>query len=160
MKSRSGNAYLNKLIRSLDIIIGLLVVGVVITVSMNVFGRFLFSYSFAWAAEISRLFFIWMVLLGAGIASLTNEHVAVTLFKDKASPTLKKIFGLVSALIIYAVCISIFVGFDGIISGYVSSTPFLEIPKTVLYSAMVVMAILTVIGNSIFLYNVFKRGAA
>ncbi len=160
MKSRSGNAYLNTLISGLDVIIGLLVIGVVITVSMNVFGRFIFNYSFAWAAEISRLFFIWMVLLGAGIASLTNEHVAVTLFKDKAPPALRKIFALLTATIIYAVCISIFVGFDGILSGYVSSTPFLAIPKTVLYSAMVVMAVLTLIGNTIFLYNVFKRGAA
>ncbi|MCD6009104.1 MAG: TRAP transporter small permease [Pseudomonadota bacterium] len=160
MKSRSGNDYLNKLISGLDIIIGLLVIGVVITVSMNVIGRFVFNYSFAWAAEISRLLFIWMVLLGAGIASLTNEHVAVTLFKDKAPPALRKIFALLSATIIYAVCISIFVGFDDILSGYVSSTPFLAIPQTVLYSAMVVMAVLTVIGNSLFLYNVFKRGAA
>lgn len=160
MKSRSGNAYLNKLISGLDVIIGLLVIGVVVTVSMNVFGRFLFSYSFAWAAEISRLFFIWMVLLGAGIASLTNEHVAVTLFKDKAPPMLQKIFALLAAAIIYAVCISILLGFNNIVSGYVGTTPFLGISKTVLYSAMVVMAVLTIIGNTIFLYKVFKRGAA
>jgi len=160
MKSRSGNAYLNKLTSGLDIVIGLLVIGVVVTVSMNVFGRFLFSYSFAWAQEISRLFFVWMVLLGAGLASLTSEHVAVTLFKDKAPPVLQKIFAVLAAAIIYAVCICILVGFDGIISGYVGTTPFLGISKTVLYSAMVVMAVLTLIGNTLFLYKALKRGEA
>lgn len=148
---------LDLLKRSLEITLGLLVLGVVFCVVANVFGRFVLNYSYVWAEELSRVLFIWLVLLGAGLGSLNNEHVSVTFFKDLAPPPVRRVFGILSALVIYAVCACILLGFQHLVSGYVSITPLLKIPKTLLYSAMPVMAVLTLIANTIFLFQLLKR---
>ena len=128
--------------QTLEIAAGLLVLGVVFCVTANVFGRFVLNYSYTWAEELSRVLFIWLVLLGAGVGSLGNEHVAVTFFRDKAPGGLRKAAALLSIAI----------------SGYTSATPMLGIPQTFLYSAMPVMAILTMIANTIALVELI-RGA-
>lgn len=144
--------------QTLEIAAGLLVLGVVFCVTANVFGRFVLNYSYTWAEELSRVLFIWLVLLGAGVGSLGNEHVAVTFFRDKAPAGLRKAAVLLSIAIVYIVCICILLGFKEVISGYTSATPMLGIPQTFLYSAMPVMAILTMIANTIALVELI-RGA-
>ncbi len=143
--------------RSLEIIVGLLVLGVVFCVVANVFGRFVLNYSYVWAEELSRLLFIWLVLLGAGLGSLNNEHVAVTFFRDKAPTPLRRVFGVLSVLVVYVVCVCILLGFQDLMAGYISVTPLLKIPKSVLYSAMPVMAVLALIANTLVLVQLLKR---
>ena len=63
---------------------------------------------------------------------------------------------LLSIAIVYIVCICILLGFNEVISGYTSATPMLGIPQTFLYSAMPVMAILTMIANTIALFGLFR----
>ncbi|UTW08155.1 TRAP transporter small permease [Pseudomonas benzenivorans] len=160
MKVNSANTFQAsmQLLRStLEIAIGLLVLGVVFCVAANVFGRFVLNYSFVWAEEISRILFIWVVLLGAGLSSLNDEHVSVTYFKNLVSSPVRKAFGLLSIGAIYVVCICILVGFRDIMAGFISVTPLLQIPKTLLFSAMPVMAVLTLIANSIALFKLFER---
>ncbi|WP_111746201.1 TRAP transporter small permease [Salinisphaera orenii] len=143
---------------TLEIAVGLLVIGVVFCVAANVFGRFVLNCSYAWAEELSRVLFIWLVLLGAGLGSIDGEHVAVDYFKKKATGPLKTLFGLLSIAIIYVVCLCILLGFQDQVSGFTSATPMLQIPKTVLYSAMPVMAVLTLIANTLALYHLLRRG--
>lgn len=157
-ESPATRGLLGWLRRTLEIAAGLLVLGVVFCVTANVFGRFVLNYSYTWAEELSRVLFIWLVLLGAGVGSLGNEHVAVTFFRDKAPAGVRKIAILLSIVIIYVVCICILFGFKDLISGYTSATPMLGIPQTFLYSAMPVMAILTLIANTIALIELI-RGA-
>lgn len=145
---------------TLEIAVGLLVLGVVFCVTANVFGRFVLNYSYTWAEELSRVLFIWLVLLGAGVGSLANEHVAVTFFRDKAPSALKMAASLLAIAVIYIVCICILFGFKDLISGYTSATPMLGIPQTFLYSAMPVMAVLTLIANSVALVSLLRRKTA
>lgn len=141
---------------TLEIAVGLLVLGVVFCVTANVFGRYVLNYSYTWAEELSRVLFIWLVLLGAGVGSLGNEHVAVTFFRDKAPTAQKMAASLMAIAVIYIVCICILLGFKDLISGYTSATPMLGIPQTWLYSAMPVMAGLTLIANTIALVNLLR----
>lgn len=141
---------------TLEIALGLLVLGVVFCVTANVFGRYVLNYSYTWAEELSRVLFIWLVLLGAGVGSLGNEHVAVTYFRDKAPSALRKVISLVSIALIYVVCVCVLLGFRELISGYTSATPMLGIPQTFLYSAMPVMAILTLIANTVALVSLLR----
>lgn len=149
-------ATLGVLRSALEITIGLLVMGVVFCVAANVFGRFVLNHSFVWAEEFSRIMFIWVVLLGAGLASLNNEHVSVTYFKSLVARPVQKVFSLITVAVIYAVCICILVGFKDIVSGFVSVTPLLQISKTFIYSAMPVMAVLTLIANTIALFTIVR----
>ncbi|ALM52391.1 TRAP transporter small permease [Halomonas huangheensis] len=148
--------WLGFLISTLRIAVGLLVVGVVFCVCANVFGRFVLNTSYSWAEEMSRVLFIWLVLLGAGLGSLERQHVAVTWFKDMAPTGLRRVLSLLAIAIIYVVCICILLGFNELISGFTSATPMLGIPRTWLYSAMPVMAVLTLIANTLALIAVCR----
>ncbi|MGQ7248995.1 TRAP transporter small permease [Halomonas sp. V046] len=152
-------AWLGLVVTTLKVAVGLLVLGVVFCVTANVFGRFVLNTSYAWAEEMSRVLFIWLVLLGAGLGSLEREHVAVTYFKDLAPSGLRKALSLLAITIIYVVCVCILLGFKDLISGFTSATPMLGIPKTWLYSAMPVMAVLTLIANSLALIDLLRRPA-
>ncbi|MBZ9559732.1 MULTISPECIES: TRAP transporter small permease [Modicisalibacter] len=155
--THSSHRVLALLKTTLEIAVGLLVLGVVFCVAANVFGRFVLNYSYAWAEELSRVLFIWLVLLGAGLGSIDREHVAVDYFKEKAPAPLKRVFALLSIAIIYVVCVCILLGFQDQVSGFTSATPMLQIPRTVLYSAMPVMAGLTLIANTLALYHLLRR---
>ncbi|WP_110686733.1 TRAP transporter small permease [Salinicola aestuarinus] len=141
---------------TLEIALGILVLGVVFCVTANVFGRYVLNYSYTWAEELSRVLFIWLVLLGAGVGSLDREHVAVTFFRDKAPAGLQKVLSLLAIAIVYVVCICVLLGFRELISGYTSATPMLGIPHAFLYSAMPVMAILTLIANTVALVSLLR----
>lgn len=154
--SSSIPSWLSLLIATLRVAVGLLVLGVVFCVTANVFGRFVLNTSYAWAEEMSRVLFIWLVLLGAGLGSLEREHVAVTFFRDMAPQGLKRLLSLAVIALIYLVCLSIGLGFHDLISGYVSETPMLGISKIWLYSAMLVMGGLTLIANTLALVDVLR----
>ncbi|MDT8893088.1 TRAP transporter small permease [Halomonas sp. I1] len=159
LSSTTTPALLGWLITTLRIAVGLLVLGVVFCVTANVFGRFVLNTSYAWAEEMSRVLFIWLVLLGAGLGSLEKEHVAVTYFKDLAPARLRRMLGLAAVAVIYIVCLCILLGFKELISGYISATPMLGISKTWLYSAMPVMAGLTLVANTLTLIALLRRSA-
>lgn len=151
-----AQGWMRWLIVSLRIVIGLLVLGVVFCVSANVFGRFVLNTSYAWAEEMSRVLFIWLVLLGAGLGSLENEHVAVTYFRNLATPRLRKALALLVIALVYLVCLCILAGFKELTAGFTSATPMLGISKTWLYSAMPVMAVLTLLANTLALVALFR----
>jgi TRAP-type C4-dicarboxylate transport system permease small subunit len=49
----------------------------IFTVGANVVGRFIFNFSLAWADELSRFLFIWMIFIGAALAHFRDEHIAI-----------------------------------------------------------------------------------
>ncbi|MBA2442091.1 MAG: TRAP transporter small permease [Rubrobacter sp.] len=67
--------------RVLDIgfkaLIALLLCVLVFTVGANVIGRFVFNYSLAWADELSRFIFIWLIFIGAAVAYFRGQHISV-----------------------------------------------------------------------------------
>lgn len=135
----------------LGVLTGLLILAVFFCVSANVFGRFVLNNSYDWAEAMSRFFFIWAVLLGGGVGCLANENIAVTFVRDTVPAALAKIFDLIRVVVIYAVCGIIVVAYHQLVSGYVSVTPLLGIPKTYLYMAMLVFAALLAIANTVAL---------
>ncbi len=66
--------------------------GIVIILSINVFLRYIVHRPFSWAEELSILFLVWIVLLGAGLVQKKDEHVAITYLFDVFSPKVKKMF--------------------------------------------------------------------
>lgn len=150
----SGIGYLRT---GLAIVVGILVLAVFFCVSANVFGRYVLDSSYDWAAEMSRFFFIWAVLLGAGVASLRNENIAVSFLKDAVPPPVAAVFDVIKIGIVYTICVIVFIAYQALVSGYVSSTPLLGIPKTYLYMAMLVLAALMFIANTADLLRLMAR---
>lgn len=49
---------------------------------VDIFSRFLFGYSFAWAAEFARYAIIWMVFIGASVAARDGLHISIDLLQQ------------------------------------------------------------------------------
>lgn len=60
---------------------GLLLLAVLVVV-MQIILRFGFNNPRAWAEEVSRYLFIWMVFIGCGIATARGSHIRVTEIVD------------------------------------------------------------------------------
>lgn len=57
----------------------LLLVGLCLTVSAQVFSRFVLKDPYTWAEELARLLFIWCVFVGASMAHKHRRHFAIDL---------------------------------------------------------------------------------
>lgn len=142
---------------ALAIVVGTLIFGVFFCVSANVFGRYVLNSSYDWAGAMSRFFFIWAVLLGGGVACLRNGNIAIAFIKDSVPRLVATLFELIIIAVVYGICVVIFIAYRELVSGYVSSTPLLGIPKTYLYIAMVVFAAAMFIANTAELLRLMAR---
>ena len=90
------------------ICVSLLVVMSIIVV-VQVFSRYLFSYSFVWAEELVRYLMIWMVLLGAARVQSMNDHIRIDFFPMLAGPRgsrlMEIIFRLATLTFLTIICI-------------------------------------------------------
>ena len=62
----------------------------------NVMVRYATNYSFAFTEEFSVFLLAFMTFVGASAAFATNEHIRITFFLDRVSPTLRWVFELVT----------------------------------------------------------------
>jgi len=66
----------------------------------NVVLRYCFNSGITWAEEISRFLFVWIVFIGAIGAMQDNRHLGFTSVVKKMSMPVKKIFVVVSNILI------------------------------------------------------------
>ena len=120
--------------RIYNTILILMTIAMFITVTYNVFMRFVMNRSVGWADELARFIFIWMSFLGAVLAFKNNEHVGLGFLVEKIqSPVILRIVGIIQESLILVVLI--FLTFFG----YTASTtvmnisPALSIPMSLVY---------------------------
>lgn len=80
---------LNALCRVVTIAMVLLMVTMIVVMNSLVFTRYLFSYSPSWTEEVTRYSMVWIAMLGAGILTLFDDHITLTMVVDKLSPRLR-----------------------------------------------------------------------
>ena len=80
-------AYLERLCLALRFVVSgvviLLFSVMMISVLVQVGGRYVFNYSIAQASEIATFSQIWLVLLGSGVAVARGQHVAIDMLPAK-----------------------------------------------------------------------------
>lgn len=141
----------------LGVLTGLLAFAVFFCVSANVFGRFVLNSSYTWAEGMARFFFIWTVLVGGGLGCLANENIAVSFIKDKVPAAAAHVFEFLKIVVVYAVCVAIFVAYHELASGYVRLTPLLGISMIYFYMAMLVFAVMLALANTMDLLRAVVR---
>ncbi len=67
-----------------------LVAAMTAIVLLGVFFRYVLGHALPWTDEVSRYLMIWMGFLGSGVALREGSHVAMTIFLDMASPSLRR----------------------------------------------------------------------
>jgi len=76
-----------------------------VIVCMQVISRYFFSYSFQWAEEMGRYFFIWSTMLACACATHTHLHIGVDILvsnlKGKAQLAVKLLAQLFLIIAVY-----------------------------------------------------------
>ncbi|MGB7447952.1 MAG: TRAP transporter small permease [Ornithinimicrobium sp.] len=106
----------------------ILLVMLIAAVGTNVFGRFVLNTSMPGSAELSRFLFIWVIFLGAALAHLHNEHIAVTLFVERLSPSLQRWVEVLKELIILVVVAALLISSRQVMSINPGTSPLLGVP--------------------------------
>lgn len=70
----------------IDVIIAVLLLAMIVMVFSNVVLRYGFSSGIGPSVELARLWFVWVVMLGAAVALRRDEHLSVAEFSAKMFP--------------------------------------------------------------------------
>src|SRR5690606_12835685 len=85
----------HKWIRPLDTFLGylieipvaLLVIAEVVILFSGIFARYVLNTPLIWSDELASLLFLWLAMLGAAVAFRRGEHMRMTAFVNRASPS-------------------------------------------------------------------------
>ncbi|MBU2881684.1 TRAP transporter small permease [Psychrosphaera sp. B3R10] len=106
------NSLISKINYALERLLMLMMLAIVVTVSWQVFSRFILQSPSSFTEELSRYLLIWIGILGAAYAYKTKAHLGLDLFVEKL-PTHIKTYArlLIEVLvIIFATCVMIYGG--------------------------------------------------
>jgi TRAP-type C4-dicarboxylate transport system permease small subunit len=87
-------------LRITDIFLIVLLAAIIVIVFGQVCARYIFNNPFMWAEELVRFVFIWMVFIGAAVATLNERHYTVTFFVDLLPRPARKVWILCTNMII------------------------------------------------------------
>ena len=86
--------------RSIDSLMAALLACMVLLVFSNVVLRYGFSTGIRPSVELSRLGFVWIVMLGAAVTLRHREHLSITDVSEALFPRLVPFFRIVSAVVL------------------------------------------------------------
>ena len=85
---------------ALEYVLALLMAAMVVLVFINVVLRYGFSSGLRPAIELSRLGFVWIVMLGAALTLRANEHLGVAEFAERVMPRAIPLLWIATRLVI------------------------------------------------------------
>ena len=72
--------------RLVTIAMSLLMVTMIVVINSLVVTRYAFSYSPSWTEEVTRYAMVWLVMLGAGVLTLFDDHIGLNMVVEKLPP--------------------------------------------------------------------------
>lgn len=124
------------------VLISLMLCVLVVTVGANVTGRFVFNYSLAWADELSRYVFIWVIFIGAALAYFRDEHIAVDILVQRLGPRAAAVLKLVRDLLVLSVLLVLLWGAFGVLTTFAQSSAILGVPLRLVNVSVPIAAVL------------------
>jgi tripartite ATP-independent transporter DctM subunit len=120
----------------------LLVVEVVLLLA-NVTGRYLLHSPIIWGDELASILFIWLSMLGAVIALRRGEHMRLTMFLAKMSPS-RRVFAetLGNFIVMTFVLLLVHPATEWAMDEWIITTPALGLPNAIPAAAIPVAAVL------------------
>lgn len=135
----------------IEVIVGILLTLMVAIVFSNVIGRYFLHSSVAWSEEVSRFMMIWLVFLGAVLAYIKNEHLALDLLVTSVPKKVGNyILVLANILVLLAVSVLIKGGYSLAKENISWLSPGASISYGFVYS------IVPVCGAILFIQTIFK----
>ena len=124
-----------------------MLVVLILAVAINVFGRFVLNESLATSDELSRFLFIWVIFLGAALAHLHREHIAVDLLVSRLPRPAQRVMTVVQELLVATLLIALLVSAYRVMSFSPGVSPLLRVPLNLVNASVpfgaVIMLIIT-----------------
>ncbi|MFN4056938.1 MAG: TRAP transporter small permease [Roseinatronobacter sp.] len=120
-----------------------LLAAMIALVFTNVVLRYGFSSGFRHSVELARLWFVWVVMLGAAVALRRGEHLALSEFSETSFPRAVPILRRLCWLIVLVAVGMIFVGtWRQTMSNWNNISQLTGLPSALFYLAGVVSVVL------------------
>ncbi len=108
----------------------------VVLVFGNVVLRYVFNSGIAWAEEISRLMFVWLIFLGAILALRRHAHLGVELVQAKLPPWARRGCAIISHLLmLYGLWLFLYGSWTQTLIGLDTYSTVLRFPMAFMASA-------------------------
>ena len=120
----------------------------VANVFIGVMFRYLLNNSLSWTEELARYLMVWLGLLGMSLAMKDCEHVGVKFFFDKIPERFKPAVKIFDRLVVMVFLVVLFkYSIDHLKIVTLQTSPAIEMPMYLPYSAITVGALLMIIEN-------------
>ncbi|MEH0074610.1 TRAP transporter small permease [Pannonibacter sp. Pt2] len=129
--------------RSIDLIMAALLTAMIAIVFANVVLRYGFSSGIRVSVELSRLWFVWVVMLGAAVTLRRGEHLALAEFAEAAFPKYTGLLRRACWLVILGTVLLLFWGsMKQTIMNMANISPLTGLPSGLFYLSGVVSSVL------------------
>lgn len=116
--------------------------GMILSVVIQVFTRFFMGSAPSWTEEVARIFFIYAVVFGGGLAIRDHAYVHLDFFIEKFSLNIKRRIHLVSQIIILLFGLLLFYySIQFIQIGFSETSPSLGLKMAYVFGSMVLLPI-------------------
>lgn len=120
--------------RSIDIFMAILLACMVLLVFSNVVLRYGFSSGIRPSVELSRLGFVWIVMLGAAVTLRHGEHLSITDVSEALLPRLVPAFRVMASVVILVSVTMLFWGASKqVLANWNNVSQLTGLPKSLLY---------------------------
>jgi tripartite ATP-independent transporter DctM subunit len=121
----------SRIMKPLEAVAALLLLAIVGLLLAGVTSRYVFSLPVVWIDEVASLCFLWLAMIGSAIALDRNEHLKLTLFVHRLSPSAQSFVQTLGSLVVatfLAVLIPFAVEYAG--EEWFITSPALNIPNS------------------------------
>lgn len=136
---------------ALELIMGILLAFMIITIFINVIDRYCFGFAIPWSEEMSRWAMVWMCFIGVVLAFIHDDHMGLDLITSKFHGRMKYL----SDTIIFAIILFIsYLLTDGAVELTIKNVRWISSATGASYSYLYAAGILQ--GVLLLLLSVYK----
>jgi TRAP-type C4-dicarboxylate transport system permease small subunit len=151
---------MKRAIRRLWSAIDLIMAGLLVAMIALVFANVV-SSGIRQAVELARLWFVWVVMLGAAAALRRNEHLAVAEFSEKFLPRAVPLLRRLCWAVVMVAVIMLFIGaLNQTVANWGNLSSLTGLPSGLFYLAGVVSAVLMAATAAVRLIDPMQTGIA
>ncbi|WP_240335476.1 TRAP transporter small permease [Pseudotabrizicola algicola] len=126
-----------------DLVIAILLAAMIALVFTNVVLRYGFSSGIRQSVELARLWFVWVVMLGAAVALRRGEHLAVAEFSEALFPRAVPYLRRLCWLVVIVAVVMLFIGaLNQTMANWNNISQLTGLPSALFYLAGVVSAVM------------------
>lgn len=134
-------AAINAFWRMIDLVMALLLAALIVLVFTNVVMRYGFSSGLRVTIELSRLWFVWVVMLGAAVMLRRGEHLQLSEFSEAVMPRFVPILRRICWAVVLVAVLMLFVGaWRQTLANWNNISQLTGLPSGLMYLAGVVSA--------------------